>query len=152
MPAIIMHSAPTAGLQAAAGGVFMRWRLATALFSFVLLHAAAALAQDFGVLESAETITRGNFKFGAYPMFVFPDPGDTTFQLGVAFGGGLTNSLDLEGRAAFGDQITYVGADAEYWLVKNRPLDLSVRGGFHFGFPEGDIGDTAGVDLSVLGS
>ena len=130
----------------------MRLRLSLWGCAVLLLLASTARAQDFGVLESAETINRGNIKLGAFPLFVFPDEGDTSFRLPISVGVGLTNSFDLEGRAAFSDDVTFVGADGEYWFLKNRPLDLSFRGGFHFGFVDGEVGDTAGVDVSVIGS
>lgn len=121
------------------------------LFS-CLLVADAAQAQDFGVLESAETITRGNFKVGAFPMFTFPEDAGSHFLMGVTFGHGFTDSLDLEGRAAFADDVTFIGGDVEYWAVRNRPLDLSLRGGFHLGFFDGDAGDSAGLDAAVIAS
>lgn len=132
----------------------MRVRIAfvSLICGALLLAATPARAQDFGVLESAETINRGNFKFGVYPMFVFPDPGDTTFLLPLAFGAGITPSFDLEGRVAFSDDVIFLGGDGEYWFLKNRPLDMSARAGFHFGFVDGDVGDTAGIDLSLLAS
>lgn len=117
----------------------------------LLALAPTAYAQDFGVLESAETINQGNFKFGAFPLFILPDEGDNVFSMAVAVGYGLNDSFDIEGRAAFSENVTFLGGDAEYWLVKNRPLDLSLRGGAHFGMIEGDVDDTAGIDLSVIG-
>jgi hypothetical protein len=112
----------------------------------------AAYAQDFGVLESAETINQGNFKFGVFPLFILPDEGDNVFSLAASVGYGLNDSFDLEGRAAFSEDVTFLGGDAEYWILKNRPLDLSLRGGGHFGMIEGDVNDIAGIDLGVIGS
>jgi hypothetical protein len=121
-------------------------------WGITLAFAAAADAQDFGVLESAETINRGNVKLGVFPLFLFPDGGDTDFRLPISLGLGVTDSVDIEGRAAFSDDVTFVGGDAEYWFLKNAPLDLSFRGGLDWGFVDGDIGDTFGVDVSLLGS
>ena len=118
----------------------------------LLAVAPAAHAQDFGVLESAETINQGNFKFGVFPLIVLPDEGDNVFNVAASIGFGLTDSLDIEGRAAFSENVTFLGADVEYWFIKNRPLDLSLRAGGHFGMIEGDAGDTSGLDLSLIGS
>jgi hypothetical protein len=130
----------------------MCFRLAGFTLAMTLTVAAAAGAQDFGVLESAETINPGNIKLGAFPLFVFPDEGDTDFRLPVTIGFGVGESFDVEGRAAFSDDVTFVGGDGEYWFVKNAPLDLSFRGGLHWGFVDGEIGDTFGVDVTVLAS
>jgi hypothetical protein len=130
----------------------MRMRVPFCVAAITLVFAAASSAQDFGVLESAETINRGNVKLGVFPLFVFPDGGDTDFRLPISIGVGLSNSFDIEGRAAFSDDVTFVGGDGEYWFLKNAPLDLSFRGGLHWGFVDGDIGDTFGADVSLFGS
>src|SRR5688500_7247108 len=85
-------------------------------------------------------------------MFVLPDEGDSQFVFPIAIGYGVANSFDLEGRAAFSDDVTFVGGDGEYWFLKNRPLDLSARAGFHFGFVDGDVGNTLALDLALIGS
>lgn len=130
----------------------MRVRTGLVVIVSVLSFASAARAQDFGVLESAETINPGNFKLGAYPMFTFPDGSDNEFRFAIAVGYGFTSRFDLEGRAAFSDDVTFIGADGEFGLLRNQPLDMSVRGGFHLGFVDGDIGDSAGVDVSLIAS
>jgi len=130
----------------------MRMRVTICALAMTLAFETAAGAQDFGVLESAETINRGNVKLGVFPLFVFPDGGDTDFRLPISIGFGITDSFDIEGRAAFSDDVTFVGGDGEYWFLKNAPLDLSFRGGLHWGFVDGDIGDTFGVDVTLLGS
>ena len=40
------------------------------LAASVLLSPTLAHAQDFGVMESAETINKGNFKLKVIPMFI----------------------------------------------------------------------------------
>jgi hypothetical protein len=115
-----------------------------------------ASAQDFGVMESAETINRGNFKVSAFPVFVLQNgPVDNAIGAALIGGFGLTDSLDVEGKVAFYDDLSVVGGDVEYWFVKNSPLDLSVRGGYHFGFsdtqPSG-LGNSHGLDVSFIGS
>jgi hypothetical protein len=130
----------------------MRMRVAFSVVAITLVFGTGARAQDFGVLESAETINRGNIKLGVFPLFVFPDGGGTDFRLPISIGVGVGNSFDLEGRVAFSDDVTFLGGDGEYWFLKNAPLDVSFRGGLHWGFVDGEIGDTFGVDVSLLGS
>lgn len=60
----------------------MRVRVSFAVIAVVLCLAHSAAAQDFGVLESAETINRGNAKLGVYPM-------DVDFV--AEFGAGVTD-------------------------------------------------------------
>jgi Outer membrane protein beta-barrel domain len=133
------------------------------LVTALLALPAIATAQDFGVMESAETINQGNIKLGTYPVFVFQHEADNEAGLGLMAGYGVTDNLDVEGRVAIYQNGTFFGGDVEYWLLRNQPLDLSVRGGLHFGTSdedEGDAvdilgdssGDTRGFDLSVIAS
>jgi len=111
-----------------------------------------AQAQDFGVLQSAETINKGNFKLRFNPLVVF-GRGEESNEAGVAIlaGYGFTPSFDLEGGVAFYDGVTFLGANAEFWVLKHRPVDISIAGGFHGRFVEsGD--DYSGIDLTFLAS
>ena len=112
----------------------------------------AAAAQDFGVMNSAETINRGNFKLMVNPIVFFGrDGADSEVGVGVSGGYGFTDRFDIEAKVAFFEDVTFVGADAEYWLVRNEPVDVAVIGGFHGG--NADIGfDTAGLDFTFLAS
>jgi hypothetical protein len=128
----------------------VRYRPLVLIAALLVLTPLTARAQDFGVMESAETINQGNFKLGVNPMFVF---GEFDDEVGVAFrfGYGFTPRFDLEGKAAFYDGLTFFGGDFEYWLVKDRPWDVSAGAGLHFG--RGDsVLDTTGVDLTLLTS
>ncbi|HEX8273119.1 MAG TPA: hypothetical protein VF615_10810 [Longimicrobiaceae bacterium] len=133
----------------------MMVRAFAAALALGLLGAASAGAQDFGVMESAETIQRGNFKLVGYPVLVLGE-GDADNTLGVVVRGGygFTDRLDLEIGAAFYDGATFLGANAEYWLLRAAPgtsaLNLSVRGGVHLAQREGD--DATGLDLAALTS
>ena len=125
-----------------------------ALLSLVLVLApVAALAQDFGVMESAETIDRGNVKLRANPMVVFGEGDLDDNEIGVAImaGYGFTDMFDLEGGAAFYDGVAFVGANAEFWLLKRKPLDFSVIAGLHFARGDQTV-DTTGIDLTLLAS
>lgn len=120
-----------------------------------LLGAASAGAQDFGVMESAETIQRGNFKLVGYPMLVLGEgEADNTVGVVVRGGYGFTDRLDAEIGAAFYDGVTYLGANAEYWLLRAVPgssgLNLSLKGGVHLAQGDGD--DATGLDLTALTS
>jgi hypothetical protein len=122
------------------------------LIAGLILIPAAAHAQDFGIMESAETINQGNFKIRANPMFLLGrNGGDADTGLAVLAGYGFTPRFDLEGGVALYDGVTFFGANAEYWLVKRAPLDLSVAGGVHR--RTGDATSAFnGIDLTVLAS
>ena len=130
----------------------MRLKPLALFIAGLMLIPAAARAQDFGIMESAETINRGNFKIRANPMFLFGrNGGDTDPGVAVLAGYGVTPRFDLEGGLAFYDGITFFGANAEYWIVKDAPLDFSVAGGLHR--RTGDAtADYNGIDLTILGS
>jgi len=110
-----------------------------------------AHAQDFGVMESAETINKGNFKIRVNPMFLFGKNVDATTGVAVLGGYGFTDRFDLEGGLAFYDGVTFLGANAEYWLVKDGDLDFSVAGGLHRRTGD-NTADVVGIDLTFLGS
>ena len=106
-------------------------------------------AQDDGVLNSAETINRGNFKLAAFPMLIFGEGNrDNTFGIGLRGGYGFTDNFDVEGKVTFYDDVTFIGADAEAWLVRG-PIDFSVGGGFHFAQADASP-DFKGLDLTAL--
>ena len=113
---------------------------------------AAATAQDFGVLESAETIDRGNFKFKVNPMLIFGEDGaDSRGGLTLLAGYGFTRRFDVEGGVALYSGITIVGATAEAWLVRDRQIDVSAAAGLHF--RRGDeTPDTTAFDFTVIAS
>jgi hypothetical protein len=129
----------------------VRYRLLVLVGALFVLTPLTARAQDFGVMESAETINTGNFKLSVNPMFVFPDVGDNEIGVGLRFGYGFTPRFDMEAKAAFYDGLTFFGGDFEYWLVKNRPWDVSGGAGIHFA--RGDaFADSTGIDLTLLAS
>jgi hypothetical protein len=133
-------------------GGFVRLNRLALLIAGLILIPAAAHAQDFGIMESAETIDQGNFKIRANPMFVFGrNGGDAEPGLAVLAGYGLTRRFDLEGGVALYDGVTFFGANAEYWLVRRAPLDVSVAAGLHR-----RTGDATspfnGIDLTFLAS
>jgi hypothetical protein len=127
------------------------FRRLTVIAAFVVLVPAAAAAQDFGVMESAETINRGNFKLSVNPMFVLVDDADNETGVGLRFGYGFTPRFDMEAKAAFYDGLYFLGGDFEYWLLRDQPWDVSAGAGFHLGRGDAVI-DSTGIDLTLLAS
>ena len=128
----------------------MRFRCLALTVALMTCVPAATQAQDFGVLESAETIDRGNFKFKVSPLVTFGRFGGDD-EPGVAglIGYGVTNYFDLEGGLAIYDGVTIFGGNAEVWFVRNAPVDVSAIAGLHF--HRGDnTADITGVDLTFL--
>jgi hypothetical protein len=132
----------------------MRSRLLVLSLSvvLVLLLPAVAFAQDFGVMESAETIDRGNFKFRVNPMLFFGNDVSDEAQGFTFMGGyGFTDKFDVEAGAALYDDVHIIGGNAEFWVMKRRPFDLSIIPGLHV--TRGDRAlDSTGVDLTILAS
>ena len=130
----------------------MRLRIVLSALVVSCLLPAALHAQDFGVMESAETIDRGNFKFKVNPIVVFGGEfGDDEPGVVGMVGYGVTSYFDLEGGVAIYDGVTMFGGNAEVWLVRNAPVDVSAIGGLHF--HRGDnTPDITGVDLTLLAS
>ena len=121
-----------------------------ALAACVLFVPTLAHAQDFGVMESAETINKGNFKLKGYPMFILGD-GDTQSGIVAGVGYGFSKTFDFEANFARYKDVTFVGANVEYWLIKGKqPIDLSASVGFHVA--NSDFGDQTGVDVTVIAS
>ena len=106
-------------------------------------------------MESAETIQRGNFKIVGYPVLVFGE-GELDNEVGIAVRGGygFTDRFDAEIGAAFYDEVTFLGANAELWLIRAVPgssgLNLAGRGGFHLVQTDGE--DATGLDLAAIAS
>ena len=126
-------------------------RSLVATLALALLLPVSAAAQDFGVMNSAETINKGNFKVMANPLVVFgKDDADDEVGLALVGGYGFTDRVDAEGKVSFFDDLTFIGGDVEVWLVKHAPVDVSVIGGFHVGRAAGF--NTKGLDITFLGS
>ena len=114
------------------------------------LGAGSAQAQNF-LMNSAETINKGNFKISAFPTVVLgEDGGENEWGIATRLGYGLTPSFDVEAKVAVFDGYKIYGADAEYWLVKGK-TDVSLSGGLHKSDFEGG-GDLTGLDLAAIAS
>jgi len=127
------------------------FRSLVATLALAMLLPGSAAAQDFGVMNSAETINKGNFKLMANPLVVFgKDGADDEVGVAIVGGYGFTDRVDAEAKVSFFDDLTFIGGDVEVWLVKHKPLDVSVIGGFHVGRADGF--NTKGFDITFLGS
>lgn len=114
---------------------------------------APGAAQDFGVMESAEIIQRGNIKITGYPVFVLGGDGVEGDVGGVLRGGyGFSDRVDGELGVALYDGAVLFGGNLEAALLRARQrargVDLSVRAGVYL--LRGDAPDATGLDLAAL--
>ena len=120
-----------------------------------LAIAAPASAQSLGVLQSAETMDRSSFKLMLAPMMVFgKDGADDTFGAVVRGGYGFTERFDAEAKLGFFEHSTVVGADGEFWLMKDQEkdagIDISLAVGLHKSFGKDNALDVMGFELTPL--
>lgn len=128
----------------------LRRSLLPLLMFALVLSAGSAQAQNV-LMNSAETINKGNFKIAAFPTLLFGEDGaDNEFGVAGRFGYGFTDNFDIEGKVAFFEGLKLYGIDAELWLLKNRPLDLSVALGAHK--TDLDFVDSSAIDASLVAS
>jgi hypothetical protein len=128
-------------------------RVALSLF-LVLASGLAwpAAAQEIGVLQSAETVDEGVFKIMVAPSIAVGE-GDADNQVGIGarFGYGFVDRFDAEGKVSFYENNTFVGADAEVWVLRDAGLDFSLGGGVHWMFGDEAL-DTMGFELTPIAS
>jgi hypothetical protein len=118
----------------------------------LLVCASVARAQDFGVMESAETINQGNFKLRVNPLLTFGKGGaDDDVSVAAMLGYGFTRNFDVEGGLALGDGVRIFGATAEFNLAKDRVMNFSLIPGFHVRRGDRTV-HTTGFDLTALAS
>ena len=131
----------------------MKVRAAICGLALLALAAPGTAAQGFGVMESAETIQRGNFKLVGYPMIVLGE-GDLDNEVGLVLRGGygFTDRFDAEIGVALYDDVTFLGANAELWLLRaprgTTGLNFSARGGAHLVQSDGE--DGTGLNLAGI--
>jgi hypothetical protein len=119
-----------------------------AFFCFMAGAGREAFAQNF-LMNSAETINRGNFKISLFPTVLFgEDDADDNWGVGSRFGYGFTDSFDVEGKVALFDGVTIYGVDAELWLVKGE-VDFSMQLGGHLATGS-EITDSKALDIAAL--
>ena len=88
-------------------------------------------AQEFGVVESAETIDRGTFKLRVNPMFVFGrDGADDDAGVAGHLGYGFTDRFDAEVGVALYDGMRFFARASTRRFestarARSRPVDLA---------------------------
>lgn len=125
--------------------------LTSFVLSLTLLSPVAAAAQDFGVMQSAETINKGNIKLFANPILTFGKNGGEN-EGGFAFGAGYAPSdrYDIEGKIAIFDNVKFYGGDVEFELSKSRKYNISATLGAHL--TDTDFDNWGAVDVTLEGS
>ena len=117
----------------------MRISLSVLAAGVALCIGLPAAAQNFGVLQSAETMDPGVYKLMVAPIVTLDKDG-AGGEFGVAARGGygFTDRFDAEAKLGFFENSTYVGADGEFWILKGKEkdagLDFSLTGGVHWAF------------------
>ena len=101
-------------------------------------------------MNSAETINEGNFKLAIFPLVLLgKNGGDPIWGVAGRVGYGLTARFDIEDKGALLKDLRYFGADAEYWLVQGKNVNVSVALGAHLTDSQGGA-DSSGIDASLL--
>jgi len=118
-----------------------------------LLGFAAEVAGMTDVLmNSAETITPGNFKLGVFPFALLSKHGSgSDFGVAGRAGLGLTRNVDVEVKGGFMENVSYFGADIEFWFLKGRNINASAAVGGHMIHAKTGA-DSYGVDAAFMAS
>lgn len=124
-------------------------RIMIILAAAMFLAAVDVSAQDV-LMNSAETIKKGNFKVAVFPTVLLGKNGsDSKFGVAGRAGFGITSRFDIEAKAAFFKDLNYFGVDVEYWFVRGRSFNVSVALGGHMTNVPG-AGDSSGIDTALL--
>ncbi len=119
----------------------------------MMVFSLAAQAQDFGVMQSAETIKPGNFKFAVYPMFVQSEGrGDDDTGFVARAGYGFGNGIDGEFKYSSFDNGSNIGLDLEFALATGTGADVSLSVGGHLGSADNGCCDSTNLDLTLTAS
>lgn len=125
-------------------------KFAIILMAVTFLAAAAQVSAQAVLMNSAETINKGNLKLALFPTVLFgKNGGDSVWGLAGRFGYGLTKSLDIEAKVGFFKGLKYFGADIEYWFLKSGHFNGSAALGAHMTDYDGGY-DSNGIDTSLL--
>ena len=120
--------------------------------TMLLAGAVVQLSAQQVLMNSAETINKGNLKLAIFPTVLFgKNGGDSVWGVAGRFGYGLTSNLDIEAKAAFFKGLKYFGVDIEYWLLKGENFNVSAALGGHMTDVNGG-GDSKGIDAALLAS
>lgn len=113
-----------------------------------MIPATPAWAQNF-VMNSAETINKGNFKLAGYPVVLLGEDGaDDSWGFGGRFGYGFTDGFDVEAKVGIFDGFNLYGADAELWILKGD-VDVSLALGGHVADLDGGS-DSKALDVTGI--
>lgn len=116
----------------------------------LILMAGPVAAQDFGLLQSAETIEQGNLKLaGGFVNARGEDGADDDTAFTVRGGYGFTDRIDGEIKYSSFDEVDALGVDFEYWAVRNAPLDLSLGAGYT-SLSADNGSDASSLDLTAI--
>jgi hypothetical protein len=123
--------------------------LSCSILVLMALGAPSAQAQNI-LMNSAETINKGNFKIGVFPTVLLGEDGaDSNWGAFGRVGYGFTPRFDVEAKLALFDDLKIYGLDAEYWVVRESPVDVSVSLGLHKA--NADFGaDSTAIDTALL--
>ncbi len=120
--------------------------------AFFIIAAAVPLSAQQVLMNSAETINKGNLKLAIFPTVLFGKNGsDSVWGVAGRFGYGFTKSLDIEAKVGFFKGIRFFGVDVEYWFVKGHNFNVSAALGGHMTDLKGP-GDSKGIDATLLAS
>jgi hypothetical protein len=112
-----------------------------------LALAASAGAQNF-LNSSPRTIPNSNFELSGYPTYlVGRDGAPDRFGMAGRLGYGITDSLDISGKAGFFDDFSLVGLEAGFWFLKGD-VDMSLSLGAHKALIQ-ETNDTTAIDLGL---
>lgn len=119
------------------------------ILAVAMFLSAAALSAQGVLMNSAETIKKGNLKVAVFPTMLFgKNGGDSIFGVAGRAGFGITPRIDIEVKGAFFKDLNYFGADLEYWFVHGRNFNVSVALGGHMTKVSGG-GDSSGFDAAL---
>ncbi|MDW7759245.1 MAG: hypothetical protein SCM96_01230 [Acidobacteriota bacterium] len=117
--------------------------------AFLAVAATAVSAQGV-VMNSAETINKGNIKLALFPVVLFGKNGsDSSWGVAGRAGYGIAQRLDIEAKAAIFDGLKYFGAEIEYWLLQGKTVNVSAALGGHITDLKWGA-DSSGLDTTLL--
>lgn len=125
-------------------------KLVIILFVAIFLAAATGLFAQDVLMNSAETINKGNIKLAIFPTVLFGKNGsDPVWGWAGRAGFGLTSRFDIEAKAAIFNDFKYYGVDVEYWLIQGGNANVSVALGAHM--TDYKVGaDSSGIDTAIM--
>jgi hypothetical protein len=129
--------------------MFKKFMIILIAFMFLAITIVQVSAQSV-LMNSAETINKGNLKLAIFPTVLFGKNGsDSVWGVAGRFGYGLTPSFDIEAKAAFFKGLKYFGIDGEYWFLKGHNFNGSAAVGVHMTDYSGG-GDSSGIDTALM--